>query len=105
MRSFTLPTINLNAQLYVDLIDWAAEVTEPPRLRHLSDSELHEISAVPLRVPAYPVHTQAVERVVRDVTEASSRMVGEEPRHDRITACIKHRKILPVIDYKLDVRT
>ena len=74
VRSFSLPTINFDAQRYVDLIDWAAEdVTEPPLLRGLSDSELGEISAASLRIPAYPVHTQAVERAVRDVTEASSR--------------------------------
>ena len=106
VRSFSLPTINFNAQRYTDLIDWAAEdVTEPPLLRDLSDSELCEISAAPLQIPAYPVHTQAVERAVRDVTEASSRVVGEEARHGRITACIKHRKIIPVFNSKRDVPT
>ena len=55
--SFTLPTINFDAQRYVDIMDWVAEeVTEPPLLRDLSDAELQEITAAPLKVPAYPVH-------------------------------------------------
>ncbi|KAF0291217.1 hypothetical protein FJT64_001141 [Amphibalanus amphitrite] len=105
VRKFTLPTINFGAQRYVDLIDWAAEkVTEPPLLRDLSVTELQGIAAAPLRVSAYPVHTQAVERAVRDVTEASLRVVGEEARHGRITACIKHRKSVPKFNSKRDVQ-
>ncbi|KAF0303211.1 hypothetical protein FJT64_024788 [Amphibalanus amphitrite] len=105
VRKFTLPTINFGAQRYVDLIDSAAEkVTEPPLLRDLSVTELQGIAAAPLRVSAYPVHTQAVERAVRDVTEASLRVVGEEARHGRITACIKHRKSVPKFNSKRDVQ-
>ena len=106
VRSFTLPTINFDAQRYVDIIDWTAEeITEPPLLCDLSDAELQEITTAPLEIPAYPVHTQAVERAIRDVTDASSRVVGEEARHGHITACLKHRKIIPVFNSKRDVLT
>ena len=105
VRAFKLPVLNFRAEHYADLIDWSSlEVTQPPLLRDLSDGDLEEIAEVPVVLPAYPVHTQAVERTVKVVTEACSSVLGEEARHGLITAIRKHRRILPVFNSKQDFR-
>lgn len=103
VRPFRMPRVNFRAAHYTQLIDWETEmVTEPPLLRHLGSEELAAIVAAPHSVPAYPVHTQAVERFVRMVTEASSRVLGEEARHGLINARLQHRRKLPVFNTKRD---
>ena len=105
VRSFELPDINFAAAGYMDLIDWSSvDVTEPPLLRDLSDDDLQEIVDTPAVLPLYPVHTQAVERTVKLVTEACSSVLGEEARHGLITARLRHRGILPVFNSKQDLR-
>ena len=105
VRQFHLPTVNFGADRVDQLIDWSKEpVTEPPLLRHLDDNSLEAIVETPLTIAPYPVHTQAVERAVRTVTEACSKVHGEEARHRYICATLKHRRLLPVFNSKQDVR-
>ena len=105
VRQFRLPGLHFGATCYSKLITWDAEtVTEPPLLRDLPDEDLDGILQTPLVVPPYPVHTQAVERAVRVVTEACERVQGEEARHGFIMARIKHRKMLPSVNKKQDFR-
>ena len=40
----------------------------------------------------YPVHTVAVERAVKVVTEAAGAVVGEEQRHGFICSRLRHRQ-------------
>lgn len=89
--------------MHTELIGWDAPVSQPPLLRDLCEAELLLVADAPLVIPAYPVHTQAVERAVRTVTEACSAVVGEEARHGLIAAKIKHRQILPAINTKKDL--
>ncbi|KAF0287675.1 hypothetical protein FJT64_013924 [Amphibalanus amphitrite] len=103
VRPFKLPEINFEATHFTELIDWEQElVTEPPLLSELSGEELEAVAATPHSVPPYPVHTQAVERVVRTVTEASSKVLGEKARHGLITARLRHRRMLPAFTTKRD---
>ena len=105
VRPFRLPALNFGASRYSELISWSTEaVTQPPLLRHLTDDELQAIERTPLQVPSYPVHTQAVERAVRTVTEACLAVQGEEARHGFITARLKHRHRLPVFESKKDFK-
>ena len=103
VRQFSLPTLNFDASSYIELIDWSTEtVTQPPLLRHLTDDQLQAIQHTPLQMPSFPAHTQAVERAVRAVTEASLAVQGEEARHGFILARLQHRQRLPELTSKND---
>ena len=101
VRPFKLPVINFAATHYTELLDWEKElVTEPPLTANLTDSELQDICDQPLQVAAFPVHTVAVERAVKVVTEAAAAVVGEERRHGWICSRLEHRRQLPNISSK-----
>ena len=98
VRPYLLPMVNMEAEDITQLIDWQAElVTEPPLTVDLSDAALLEISRTPLQVDHYPVHTVAVERAVKVVTEASRAVVGEEQRHGFICSRLRHRQQVATI--------
>ncbi|KAF0288495.1 hypothetical protein FJT64_013150 [Amphibalanus amphitrite] len=102
-RVFAVPAINFEATVYTELVDWNEPISQPPLLRDLDDAELLDLVDAPMVVPPYPVHTQAVERAVRTVTEACREVMGEEARHGLITAKIRHRQLLPTINSKQDL--
>lgn len=52
------------------------------------------VKETPLAVPDYPCHTQAVERGVRLVSEASQSVIGQEARDGFIRQRIQARKEL-----------
>ena len=52
----------------------------------------------------FPCHTQAVERCVKAVTEASLAVVGQEARDGFIRARINARAILPTFETKGEYR-
>ena len=80
-------------QAVTQLIDWQTElVTESLLTVDLSDATLLEISQTPLQLEHYPVHTIAVERAVKAVTEASRAVVGDEQRHGFV--CSRLRKLV-----------
>lgn len=103
LRAFDIPDI-FSAPHYSDVFDWARVcVTEPPLTKHMSDNDILAVVAVPLPPLHYPVHTQAVEFVVQEVTKACIAVVGEEARHNYICARMRHRKALPVFESKRHV--
>ena len=68
--------------MYTELLEWDKErITEPPLTIDLIDVELHAICSWPIQVSTFPVHTVAVERALKVVTEAASAVLGEEGRH------------------------
>ncbi|KAK3909522.1 Transcription antitermination protein NusB [Frankliniella fusca] len=82
VRQFHPPQINFSARDYPDLIEWK-NVTPPPALRGITDQELEEAIEdcdFVERLPQFPCHTQAVERTVRFVTQASTKVCGTEAR-------------------------
>ena len=98
VRPYRLPAMNFSADSLTELVDWQTElVTEPPLTMALSDEEVTAIQSAPLEVAAYPVHTVAVERTVKAVTEAAAAVVGEERRHGFICSRLRHRQLLPNI--------
>lgn len=87
IRNFQIPALNLEAQDYIALINWQDyKITEPPLTMRYSEHELKEIIALGcvtedgtiMQFPNFPCHTQAVERCVKLVTEASSAVCGPE---------------------------
>ena len=98
MRPYVLPAVNMAAEDITQLIDWQEElVTESPLTADLYDAALLDILRTPLQVDHYPVHTVAVERAVKVVTEAATAVVGEEQRHGFICSRLRHRQQLATV--------
>ena len=79
------------------MIDWqATTISEPPVTRCLSNVTIE--SRVKLQMlpsvlfPKFPCHTQAVERAVKLVTEASACVVDSSKRDGYIIAKLQSRK-------------
>ena len=101
VRPFKLAVINFGAAHYTELLEWEQElITEPPLTTDLTDGELQDICSQQLQVAAFPVHTVAVERAVKVVTEAASAVIGEQRRHGWISSRLAHRRQLPSIKSK-----
>lgn len=100
VREFQLPELRVDAPSYYDLIDWAKErITEPPMTMKYSDTEISSGGYL-LQIKEYPCHSQAVERCVKLVTEASLSVCGPEARDGFIRTRIKARQDLPLFDTK-----
>ncbi|GBN36018.1 hypothetical protein AVEN_194724-1 [Araneus ventricosus] len=97
LRRFIIP-VNFRATDYVGLIDWQpCDVTPPTVLRQISYHEF--LKMIQDDVPMdgrdfikFPSHTQAVERIVKLVTEASRKRVGPHNRDEFIRATLESRK-------------
>ena len=73
--------ISFDALDYPDMIDWeTSQLSEPPLTLILTNDQLIAIKDTSFEVPDYPCHTQAVERAVRLVSEASGSVIGQEAR-------------------------
>lgn len=101
IRQFKVPELNFEAQDYTELINWqSVTVTEPPLTKQISNDTLQEmIVTVPgdieiLKYP-YPCHSQAVERCIRTVSEASALVSGAESRDGLIRSRIVSRTKIP----------
>lgn len=106
IRKFKIPKINFAADEYFELINWqSAVVTEPPITKKISEQELKEMIAnIPdeMSLLNAPCHSQAVERCVKLVTEASASVCGQEARDGFIRYRIVSREILPKFETKSD---
>ncbi|CAH1112821.1 unnamed protein product [Psylliodes chrysocephalus] len=99
VRFFKLPKINFEADDYNNLIDWQkCTITEPPLVLKLSDNCLQQLIAEKetIIIDSFPCHTQAVERCVKIVTEASLKVRGETSRDGYIKAKLEARKSLRI---------
>ena len=96
VRDRKTPNINENATKLADLIDWKVEeVTEPPLTCSLTTMELQPLIASPIVVPAWPSHTQSVERLVKRVTEASAHVFSHERRDGFIRSQEASSELMP----------
>lgn len=106
LRVFEVPKINVNASSYIDLIDWQQSYSQPPILTNVPDETLHSLvesggddEVLFLRLPC---HTQAVERAVKTVTEASMQLCHKTAREALIKNKIISRKLMPKFESKKD---
>jgi len=80
IREFRVPKLNFSAENYIDLVDWSSvEKYDPPLMKNTksTDEELEAYVSNPettkyVDLPKFPCHTQATERCIRLVTEASA---------------------------------
>lgn len=105
-RVFEVPQINFDANNYIDLIYWQQQFFDPPILRHISNQEINEViesqgdeNLIFLKLPC---HTQAVERSVKIVTEASMSLCDKKSREGLIQAKLASRKLMPRFESKRD---
>ena len=94
IRKFEV-SVNLNfaAVEYLELINWTdRQITEPPVLKTMTDTELQQFIAMDVTPTIFyakvPCHTQAVERLVKLVTEASKAVCRPKFRNGVIRARI-----------------
>ena len=105
IRDFRVPTLDFNAIDYVDMIQWnVCNVTPPPLLRNVLDKEIEEMikTGRPLisDFNRFPCHTQAVERCIKLVTEASQSVCGTEARDGYIRSTLLSRSLMPEFSSK-----
>lgn len=108
-RVFKVPTLNFEAEDYIDLIDWKS-MTEPPLTKKINIQVITEaINDVNLirkviidKFYQMPCHSQAVERCVKLVTEASATVCGADKREGYIKNKLEARRIMPFFNTKKD---
>ena len=77
IRSHKNPVLQWTASSWIDIIDWKkTSLHLPAIIERLSDDQLSSCIWQPHNFPAFPVHTQSVERAVKLVTEAASKVEG-----------------------------
>lgn len=112
IRPFQIPEINFDCSGYTEMIDLDSVVlTAPPLLRSIQvdlDS-LNEFAAskvvdlcLDMDLSKTPCHTQAVERCIKVVTEASISVTEESQRIGWIVNNLKSRKTSKKFDSKKD---
>ena len=69
----------------------------------MSKNELLNPKLAPMEVVNFPVHGQALERCVKEVTGASASVFGQESRDGFNKATLAYRNILPVNHSKKDL--
>jgi len=86
------------------MVNWEKiEVKPPPRLADINLEELQEVAASgksDRKEFKIPCHAQAVERGVKEVTRAVTKVCGEDERHRFILSTIQDRKLLPKFNTK-----
>lgn len=104
VRTFTIPKINFSAKCYYNLINWNETIYEPPITKKIGLKDLEEMISTNEKnnFPSFPCHTQAVERHVKLVTEASLAVVGAENRDGFIRSRIKSREEIPKFGTKMN---
>jgi len=107
IRKFVIPTINFDAGDYIDIINWTdVDVTVPPLLSQVPVDEIsrHVFEGNDALLPFLhvPCHTQAVERHVKLVTEASQSVCGEKARNGFIKNRIASRQQMAAFNNKRD---
>src|SRR6218665_3585727 len=85
VRRFKVPQLNFEVSDYTELINRTDEVTEPPVIMTISDAQLKtsiaEKETPSLFSPRFLCHSQAVERCIKLVMEASTAVSGKR-NHD-----------------------
>lgn len=97
--TFLPPTVNFAATDYSEMIDWnSCKLSPPPLLRNVSTDfidVLVKFGAIPdWDVRHFPCHTQAVERCVKLVTEASIKVCDAKSRDGVIRYTLLSRNIM-----------
>ena len=110
IRKFYIPKINFKTNDFIDLFDWSSsKVTPPPILNNKTIEDLKKMLEEPIPIDwtftKFPCDTQAAERIVKLVTEASKKVCGHNKRDGFIHSTLKSRKAMPEFRYKRQYKT
>ena len=105
-RVFKRPTLNFEAEDYISTIDCRKEtITEPPvTMKNINETLLrfiHEDVTLVVGFSRHPCHTQAVERHIKLVTEASAAVFEKESRDAFIRVRLKSQDKISKFETKL----
>jgi len=107
IRNFLVMTINFDANDYHDIIYWPQTVfTCPPLLANIPSDVIADLISrgekptLAVSLAEIPSHTQAVERTVKLVIQASSKVYGHERRDGFIRTTLASRATMPTFDTK-----
>ena len=98
-RPMKLPSLNLQATKLQDLIDWKG-AKEPVLTCRLTKEQIKE---EPLRAAYYSLHTQGMERAVKETTSASETVYGQERRDGLICVRAENRELMSALGTKADL--
>ena len=107
IKTIQIPDLNFEAELYFDMINWQkVSLTELPLTCHIFDDEINHLitSKKKKNFPHLPCHTQAVERSVKLITEASSLVCGQNSRDGFIRSRIDSRQQMPIFETKREFK-
>lgn len=108
-RVFAIPELNFNCTNYLRLVKQNFGNIDPPVLRDIpvNETDIDLLSSERILQHEFgvflkdmPSHTQAVERCVQMVTDASKKVSGEERRDGFIANKIASRNMMPTFDSK-----
>jgi hypothetical protein len=102
IRKFKVPKINTKAKVYHKMVNISSpDVSEPPVISRLTDEEILNVRDHKL-ILKHPCHTQAVERCIKVVSDASSEVLGFPRRDGLIRQRLRSRKLVKHFDAKKD---
>ena len=107
IRSFKPPKINFLATDYTEMIDWNTTTLLPnPLMRRVSDKDIWSMiqsgeTPAEWNLEKFPCHTQAVERSMKFVTEASEKVACCNSRDSIIRTTHSSRSSMPNFSSKL----
>jgi hypothetical protein len=110
IRRIRVPELNFLAEDYIDLVDWCnMDRYDPPLLKNVSEDDLlcfvnNKDSDQTFQLPKLPCHTQATERCIRLVSEASAAVCGETARYGFIRSRMESRAIMKTFNTKSEYR-
>lgn len=106
LREYALPPILFDCQNYCELIDWNFPYTEPPFTRLIALEELEKLAesgdSIESDFTEVPCHTQATERHIRTVTQASMAVGSKAHREGMIATTLSARAKRPKFESKKD---
>jgi hypothetical protein len=94
--------INFDAQHWSNLITLSSAESEPPITMSLSTEQVEAMVETRGDPPQFPIHTQSVERAVKNTSEAASSSWSWETRHETIVSKEYARAKRPKSDSKQD---
>ena len=106
---FDVPEINIKAEHYSGLLHWKRDhqKTEPPITMTISKEKLcaciRDEKKLNEKLFDFHFHTQAVERCIKLITEASCKVYGKDSRDDFVRATIESRRKMPRLESKKDL--
>ena len=116
---FSIPSLNLDAKAYHEAIEWpvwsstgldceGGEYADPPLLKAVTDEEVNHLAENPLpakyELPPVPCHSQAVERHVKLVSQASKKASSAEQVYGIVRATLLSRQKMPTFDSKREYK-